>query len=185
MIKLHLGCGNKHLKDYINIDFYKTDATDLEFDIYDIDERYSENSVDVIYMSHVLEHFERNKANILLHKLYKVLKVGGILRIAVPDWDAVCYRYKETGDLRELLHILYGNHDKPLGGHYNIWSFHTISEDLKEIGFKEVRKYDWKKTDHSYMDDFSRAHLPHDPEAIKTGNFNNHMLMSLNVEAIK
>jgi len=185
MIKLHLGCGNKHLDGYVNIDFYKSEATDQLLDINNIDDFYKPNSVDVIYMAHVLEHFERAQGNLVIHKLFKILKPSGILRLAVPDWDAVVERYLETKNLKELSHILYGNHDRPLGGHFTIWSFDSMEKDLRRVGFRDVWRYDWRLTDHNTIDDFSRAHLPHDPEAIKTGNFNNHKLISLNIEALK
>jgi len=185
MIKLHLGCGDKHLDGYINIDFYESDATDQLIDINNIEQYYEPNSVDVIYMAHVLEHFERTQAQMLLDKLFEILKPLGILRLAVPDWDAIIERYNETKNLKELLHILYGNHDRPLGGHFTVWSFDSLKADLFCTGFIDAWRYDWRFTDHNTVDDFSRAHLPHDPDAIRTGNFTNHKLMSLNVEALK
>ena len=46
------------------------------------------------------------------------------------------------------------------------------------IGFKDVYKYDWRQTEHSYIDDYTQSYLPHmDKE--------NGTLLSLNVEAIK
>jgi hypothetical protein len=49
---------------------------------------------------------------------------------------------------------------------------------LLQAGFSEVRRWDWRNTEHSEVDDYSQAHLPHmDKE--------NGRLMSLNLEAIK
>jgi len=46
------------------------------------------------------------------------------------------------------------------------------------IGFKDIKRYDWRKTEHFYVDDYSQTYYPHmDKEDGK--------LMSLNVEAIK
>jgi hypothetical protein len=46
------------------------------------------------------------------------------------------------------------------------------------VGFKEVYLWDWRETEHSHIDDFSQAYLPHmDKE--------NGVLMSLNIEAKK
>jgi len=47
-----------------------------------------------------------------------------------------------------------------------------------DVGFKEVVRYDWRKTEHFYVDDYSQAYLPHMDKT-------NGKLMSLNVEAIK
>ena len=43
---------------------------------------------------------------------------------------------------------------------------------------KEIKKYNWRKTEHSMFDDHSQAYLPHmDKE--------NGILISLNVECVK
>jgi len=185
MTKLNLGCGERHIDGYINIDFKKSPAVDRVLDINNLDKEYHEYSLDVIYASHVIEHFKRDNGNNILKQIYKVLKPSGIFRIAVPDWDAVVDRYKDTYDLEELMRIIYGRPDAFGEGHYTIWTYGTLEKDLKDIGFRDVWEYDWRTTEHSYMDDFSRAHLPHDVEAIRTGKFDNHRLMSLNMEAVK
>jgi len=46
------------------------------------------------------------------------------------------------------------------------------------MGFCDVRVYDWKSTEHFYVDDYSQAYLPHMDKT-------NGKLMSLNVEATK
>jgi glycosyltransferase involved in cell wall biosynthesis/predicted SAM-dependent methyltransferase len=46
---------------------------------------FTRNSVDVILLSHVLEHFDRPFGKELLEDCFRVLKDGGILRIAIPD----------------------------------------------------------------------------------------------------
>ena len=52
------------------------------------------------------------------------------------------------------------------------------NSQLKDIGFKKVSRYDWRDTEHAYVDDFSQAYYPHmDKE--------NGIQHSLNVEAIK
>ena len=63
--------------------------------------------------------------------------------------------------------------------HKTVYDYQSLETMLtKQIGFKRVRKYDWKETEHSHFDDHSQAYLPHmDKE--------NGTLISLNVEAIK
>ena len=53
-----------------------------------------------------------------------------------------------------------------------------MKEDLNLVGFKDIKRYDWRLTEHSNVDDFSQAYLPHMEKS-------NGKLMSLNVEAIK
>lgn len=44
-----------------------------------------QESCEVVYSSHMLEHLDRNGADKFLKEVYHVLRPGGIIRIAVPD----------------------------------------------------------------------------------------------------
>jgi SAM-dependent methyltransferase len=43
------------------------------------------HTVDVLYSSHMLEHLDRREAEVFLREARRVLKSGGIIRLAVPD----------------------------------------------------------------------------------------------------
>jgi len=70
--------------------------------------------------------------------------------------------------------------------HYTGWDFKSIERDLKEAGFSSVKRYDWRDTEHFFVDDYSQAYLPKISYTSreKRGNIEG-KLMSLNVEAIK
>jgi predicted SAM-dependent methyltransferase len=55
---------------------------------------YALNSVDVIRASHILEHLPLGPARILLAECYRVLKPGGVLRLAVPDLEIMIRKYR-------------------------------------------------------------------------------------------
>jgi predicted SAM-dependent methyltransferase len=57
-----------------------------------------EASVDVLYSSHMLEHLDRREASEFLREAYRILRPGGILRIAVPDLERQIAEYQESGD---------------------------------------------------------------------------------------
>ncbi len=57
-----------------------------------------DRSVDVLYSSHMLEHLDREEAAGFLREAMRVLRPGGVLRIAVPDLRKEVSRYGETGD---------------------------------------------------------------------------------------
>jgi predicted SAM-dependent methyltransferase len=89
---LNLGCGNSHHPDWVNIDFIAASSKVLVHDLrktLPIDE----GSCDVVYTSHVLEHFSRNEARAFLKECYLVLRPGGLLRIAVPDLETIARLY--------------------------------------------------------------------------------------------
>lgn len=177
MIKLHLGCGNKKIQGFINVDIRNLNSVDLIEDIKTL-KSFTKDSVDLIYASHVLEHIGRRKYMSVLTRWYNILKNDGVLRIAVPDFEKVVEYYNKHKDLNILRGFLYGGQDYKENFHYCSWDFNTLSNDLKKIGFKKVYRYDWRTTEHYNVDDFSQCYLPHMDK-------DNGMLMSLNIEAIK
>jgi predicted SAM-dependent methyltransferase len=49
---------------------------------------YPSGSVEAVYSSHMLEHLYLSDARALLHECWRVLKPGGVLRLALPDMEA-------------------------------------------------------------------------------------------------
>lgn len=98
---LNLGCGRRFHPDWINLDFSALSkqviAADLRLGV-----PFSDDSMDVVYHSHVLEHFTRSEGRFFLRECLRVLKPGGLLRIAVPDLEAAARAYiKALDDVRE------------------------------------------------------------------------------------
>lgn len=60
--------------------------------------RLPDNSVEVLYSSHMLEHLDRNSTQRFLSEAYRVLIPGGIIRICVPDLRKMADRYLREGD---------------------------------------------------------------------------------------
>ncbi len=176
-MKLHLGCGDKIIEGFVNVDVRNLPGVNVVCDIHELS-MFDKNSIDLIYASHVLEHTGRKEYTDILKNWYNVLNDGGTLRIAVPDMEKVFDHYHKNKNLRVLLGFLYGGQTYQENYHYCGWDYQTLSEDLLKIGFKKVKRYDWRKTEHSHIDDFSQCYLPHMDK-------DNGMLMSLNIEAIK
>jgi hypothetical protein len=176
-MKLHLGCGDKILNGFINVDIRKSEGVDIISDISKMS-MFKKNSISLIYACHVLEHFGRFEYMDTLKHWYDILESDGILRLSVPDIEKVFEHYFINKDLRTLRGFLWGGQTYDENFHYCGWDFKTLSEDLKIIGFKEVNLYEWKNTEHSDIDDYSQCYLPHmDKER--------GILMSLNIEAKK
>lgn len=176
-IKLHLGCGEKYINGFINIDVRPLNTVDLVEDIKTLNS-FSKNSVDLIYASHVLEHFGRLEYMSILKNWYDVLKPSGVLRLCVPDFEKVVEHYNEYKNIEILRGFLYGGQNYEQNYHYCAWDFKSLEKDLKLIGFNNIKKYDWRDTEHSHIDDFSQSYLPHMDKS-------KGKLMSLNIEALK
>ena len=73
--------------------------------------------------------------------------------------------------------------------HKTVYDFNDLKKNLEEVGFKNVRRYDWRTTEpHDKIDDHSQSYLPHEnfvstPE--KPFDKETGYLMSLNVETDK
>lgn len=48
---------------------------------------YADNSVDEVYASHILEHFGHQQTQAIINEWVRVLKPGGRIRIAVPNFE--------------------------------------------------------------------------------------------------
>jgi predicted SAM-dependent methyltransferase len=97
MHKLNLGCGHRFAKGWINIDFHSEHPAVRRVNLL---RRlpFDDSSFDVVYSSHVLEHFTLELAEGLLRECHRVLKMGGLVRIVVPDLENVCREYLQILD---------------------------------------------------------------------------------------
>lgn len=96
MIKcLNVGCGQRFHPDWVNLDLHPTDPSVREWDLRK-ELPFPAASFDVVYHSHVLEHFSRADAPHLLHGCRRVLKPGGVIRVVVPDLERIAHLYLEA-----------------------------------------------------------------------------------------
>jgi len=92
MLMLNLGCGDRYASGWKNLDFVPI-GSDVQCHNLLEELPFADNSVDVVYNSHVLEHFSPSQASIFLNNCYRKLKQGGIFRIVVPDLENICIEY--------------------------------------------------------------------------------------------
>ena len=93
MIKyLNLGCGNRFSDDWVNLDFKRTG---LSVQAHNLLEGipFPDESFDVVYHSHMLEHFPKRDAFCFLRECFRVLKPSGIIRVVVPDLEQIALEY--------------------------------------------------------------------------------------------
>lgn len=92
MRHLNLGCGSNFHPDWTNVDFTATGKDVIAWNL----RRgipFPDQSFDAVYHSHVLEHFSRKEAVSFLRECYRVLTLGGILRVVVPDLEQIARLY--------------------------------------------------------------------------------------------
>lgn len=178
-LKLHLGCGSKFIPGFIHIDVVENEHIHHQGSVCKLP--YEDQSVSLIYASHVLEHFGRWEMHDVLHEWYRVLVPGGVLRLAVPDFAACAKIYYEEGlkdGLTGLVGLICGGQRNEYDFHKMIFDEAFLTEELHKCGFLVVRRWDWRLTEHANVDDYSQAYIPHLDKTHGT-------LMSLNLEAEK
>ncbi|MCK4797081.1 MAG: methyltransferase domain-containing protein [Spirochaetes bacterium] len=89
---LNIGCGYNYHPDWENIDIISVDSSVKEWDIRD-SLPYKSNVFNAVYSSHVLEHLEQEDALRQLSEMYRVLKHGGVIRLVVPNLEAIIKTY--------------------------------------------------------------------------------------------
>ncbi|MGK9477098.1 methyltransferase domain-containing protein [Melioribacter sp. OK-6-Me] len=156
MIKLHLGCGDKILDDYINIDLYNNNA-ELKLDITNLD-YFKDDSVDEIFMNAVFEHLYTFEQIPALKEWRRILKPGGKLIInSIPDFDIVVDAYvnKKPGNVSEVFNLYevsrythgeYNSGNKLGQIHKDIFTKEKIIQLLKDTGFDviSIKNVNWE-----------------------------------------
>jgi SAM-dependent methyltransferase len=183
LVQLHLGCGRRQLPGFVHVDLADYPHIDHRTSIDDLP-MFGDGSVDLIYSSHALEYFDPVEARAAIGEWARVLRLGGVLRLAVPDFQSLIEVYRRTGKLESILGPLFGRMEisGPSGPqvlyHRTTYDYASLERLCLEGGFSTVRRYDWRETIHKDFDDFSQAYYPH---MDKTSG----LLVSLNVEAVR
>mgnify|MGYP002622798139 CR=1 FL=1 len=183
-VKVHLGCGKREMPGYLHIDLADFPHIDHRHDIATLP-MLDDDSVGLIYASHVLEYFDRIEVANVLREWRRVLAAGGTLRLAVPDFSALTEVYRRHGDLDLVIGPLFGRWQIPgtdtVVFHKTVYDFDALQSVLHDAGFAGVRRWDWREVfigELAGYDDYSQAYVPHmDKE--------HGQLISLNVEATK
>lgn len=95
--KLNIACGGRYHKNWINIDLHADSNLVQQSDILS-GLPYDNDSINVAYSSHLLEHLSPKDCQFVVNEIYRVLKIGGIARIVVPDLKNICREYLNVLD---------------------------------------------------------------------------------------
>jgi predicted SAM-dependent methyltransferase len=137
-MKLHLGCGEKILEGYTNIDLYNPKA-EVKADIAKLP--YDENSADEIYNCHVIEHSDYFEAMEWIKEWKRVLKPGGSLVMETPDLTLLCQKYmaSSVNDRVKLYPTFFAKAWLPGEVHKFLYSKEQMVWTLYTLGFEDVQ----------------------------------------------
>ena len=151
MIKLNLGCGDKILPGYTNIDLVDERAgnqPDIVCDIRDL--TLPDNYADEVLTVHVIEHFYYWEAEDVLKEWVRVLKPGGAMIIECPNLLTACQRVLENPQSigpgpegQQTMWVLYGDPawKDPLMCHRWLYTPETLADLMVKCGLERIQRH--------------------------------------------
>jgi predicted SAM-dependent methyltransferase len=144
-IRLHIGGKETH-QDWTILDVEERPEVDIVSDASCLD-AIADESVSVIYASHVVEHFPYGLDGKLVETLsewHRVLQPGGKLLISVPDLKTLCWLFVNPNftvyERHHIMRIIFGGQTNQYDVHYTGFDYEILGLYLQEAGFSEVEQ---------------------------------------------
>jgi predicted SAM-dependent methyltransferase len=106
-----------------------------------------DESVSVIYVSHVVEHFHYQLNNELCNTFaewYRVLQPGGKLLISVPDLKTLCWLFLSPSftiyDRVHVMRMIFGGQMNQYDIHYTGFDYEILCYYLQQTGFGDIEQ---------------------------------------------
>lgn len=151
-VRLNLGCGDKILPGYVNVDVAASRGgrrPDVLCDLHEL-LPFADGIAEEILSVHVIEHFWRWEVEAVVREWIRVLKPGGTLIIECPNISSACLQFSsdpQNGaqpDQRgqRTMWVFYGDPawKDPLMVHRWGYTPDTLIELLRTCGLTEVRQ---------------------------------------------
>lgn len=140
--KLELGCGNRRMySDSIGVDIMEESAADIVGEVFDVLAVIPENSIDLVYCKHFLEHIDDIEK--FLCQVARILRVGGQLEVIVPHFSSPYYYSDPTHKTQFGLYTMCyfvpaGYYSRSVPTYTHELNFELVRVDL---GFKSPRPF--------------------------------------------
>jgi LPS sulfotransferase NodH/predicted SAM-dependent methyltransferase/carbonic anhydrase/acetyltransferase-like protein (isoleucine patch superfamily) len=137
-VKINVGCGEKPLPDYINIDVRDIPGVDVVADARRLP--FDDGSLAEIASFHLVEHFRKHHLKtVVLPYWHRLLARDGCLRIVCPNWEAMLERLNDGRmSLAEFSLVTFGAQDYEGDDHFAMYTPDTLTEVLQQVGFNRV-----------------------------------------------
>ncbi len=134
MTKLHLGCGTNKKEGWINIDSVQGCRPDVVHDL-TLPLPYADMTVDEVLAEDLLEHFDKYMRVVVFSEWARVLKVGGVITVQVPNFKKILFKYFKFG-FNNFVDFIFGENlwnSKIYIGHFGNHKWGYSPESLRDF----------------------------------------------------
>lgn len=169
---VHFGAGPTNLKGFINTDilcndFHVNITKKLPF---------KDGSIAYVYHSHLIEHIYNREAKKFLTECHRIMKKGGVMRIATPDYRRLAMAaYTDNKDLKLLKeHHIVKSREKSftpsnylnefthmMFGHKFVYDYEYLSYLCKEAGFLRVYEVKINESRYPLLSGLEKSYKPY------------------------
>lgn len=148
-IKLELGAGNRKMQGWTSVDLHGNCSLSLDLTK---PIPFPDNSVSMIYSSHLLEHFEYSELIKLLAECLRILKPGGSFSACIPNARIYLNAYHDANSFDPAAYCRYEpayNFNSPIdyvnymaymaGHHKYMFDEENIIAILNKVGFRNAK----------------------------------------------
>lgn len=150
--KLQIGFGNNSLEGWLNTGISYMESKHGAFMDAGKPFPFPDASFNYVYSEHLFEHLTYPQAQNMLKESYRVLKPGGVIRIATPNLRFLLGLYQDPEKPLHKEYIAYTakngelpptavyviNRFHTAWGHQIIYDKETLTEVLQQAGFKDI-----------------------------------------------
>lgn len=164
VIKLNVGCGTDYKEGWVNIDNNSDNnikKLDLHWDLRN-PLPFPEQSIDFIFNEHFMEHLTPEEARYVMPDLMRVLKPGGVMRVAMPDLGVIVNNYVHVPlDKDPTIQEFHMDSIKTRAewinisfrswGHKWLYDWEELERRFNELGLHNIKRCKLKKSEHKEL----------------------------------
>jgi glycogen synthase len=136
--RINVGCGEKPLPEYLNVDMRQGEGVDIVADASDLP--FEPDSLGEVASFHLVEHFrEQQLRQTILPHWRSLLRPNGTLRIVCPNWEAMIEQL-QAGKMpyKVFKTLTFGLQDYEGDDHFAMYTPASLEDSLSEAGFTDV-----------------------------------------------